>query len=67
MPERVGACYTDALLFTAQEPLIATIRGSIPSFAAQKPPLLLHHVLTECAASALQLLFTDIKRGYVDE
>ena len=27
------------LLFTALQPLIATIRGGIPGFAAQKPPL----------------------------
>ena len=34
----MGMCGEGVLLFTAQEPLIATIRGGIPSFAAQKPP-----------------------------
>ena len=29
------------LLFTAQEPLIVTIRGDIQNFASQKPPLTL--------------------------
>jgi len=45
-PKKNNSCHTNLqvsaakmLLFTAQGPLIATIRGGIPSFASQKPPL----------------------------
>jgi len=45
-PKKNNSCHTNLqvsatkmLLFTAQGPLIATIRGGIPSFSAQKPLL----------------------------